>query len=219
MKKLLILMMIILSLALAGCTSDAPVSRDSSDDEETTTTSSSKKDNTDDEFSEDSNSDNSDFITPSPDEDEDTDGIIIDNEDSEDTSGEEAEIELIPGERRLSSPRTLTLPQMGTFVLKSYIISESYGDKIVTLKGDFTNLRPDSDWSLSTLFNHCDAYQDDIRLSTIGSDMDVDRYTQVKPGKTIEATYSYTLRTTTDDVEVIGTDYNRVEYSISFPLK
>ena len=108
---------------------------------------------------------------------------------------------------------------MGSFKIKSYIISERYGDKVITLRGDFTNLQPDYDWSLSHLRGYFDAYQDDIRLNVTGHDNDIDLYTDIKPNKTIEACCSFILRTETDDVEIIGTDYNDVEYVVTFPIK
>lgn len=231
MKKLLLSITMILTLLLAGCNSDGNVSNKSSKDDDDNVSSSSKSNyKNDDDDDTDSgnidsdnadkgngfknrgddkgpNSDNPDNSTLRPVEVVET--IDEGNDDSED---------LLPGEVKLPNSLTLEIPEIGSFKIKTYTISEYYNEKIITLKGDYTNLRPESDLSLSNMRSHFHAYQDSVMLNAEFPGTDIDLFTMVRPGKTIEASCTYVLRTETDAIELIGTDFHNVDYTVTFPI-
>lgn len=216
MKKLILLISVIMAMLLSGCAPETVyIERDSDDKKTSSKDYSDEYEEYDADADREDNTDNNDRNSGKDDEtdpqDETMEGETI--EDADNSSP------LMPGEVKLSKALTLELPQIGSFKIKSYIIAERYGDKIITLKGNYTNLYPDYDQSLGNLRIHFDVYQDDIRLNVTSHDNDIDLYTDIKTNKTIEASCSYVLRTETDDIEIIGTDYNDVEYVVSFPIK
>ena len=116
--------------------------------------------------------------------------------------------------KQTSADITLTYPTYGEIHIKSFAVTKNhYNEDILVLWADYTNFEDDSN-SSAVVLNHLEIFQDDIKIYPENNFHTSEVSTIIRPNKTIEITFAYALRDTTNDVyfelvrsnEILDTD-------------
>ena len=197
MKKLAILLSLILTFSLVGCGDDDSSSEKSS---KSKSESSAKFDPNNPDAKE-----HMDYVTDLGEEMQ----TRIENQMAKsEAEAEKRKQNFLKNQVKVSDAR-IDLTENGSLEIKSYGIeySEFYQQDVITITADYTN-HGESDHGFLGFQNYITAYQDGVVLSEVFYEYDKETGTSIKPGKTLEVTFSYLLRNTESDFEIEAEDYS-----------